>query len=657
MLSEPTSSNASCKNEFRGRARRRTTGRHRIGLEGNPLVIQPFRRSRATRYWLALIIYICLLCVSGVWQVWPLLPETSLWELQHTSQLATWAYRVAVAATWQIALFLPMGVLVSYSLGRRERPTFVENGTTELTAGVRSESQESCSIEQARTRWSVNVEAQSRLVTLVGIVLARILLCVVAAGFVIFAVSEHPPFFIAAICFAVTGAAAGVWIGSMWRLGRRGRLWLAAQIGMLFAGLVAGGLWLNSVLFEESPLPFEPIAVTSAEKRRVVELLNQSRSDATKQHFRLHLKARDVNFLLAWGLSIGSENRKGKVTFGPGQSEGMASVGFPIGERSRFLNVRAVGQLAVESGAVEFEVKKLEVGRLELPPRMVHVVLGLALFVLQQDEDIGVIIDSLELVRLDSTGIEVVVSRREIDGINGRVIRSLLARLGSKPDFIPAVRVQVNHLVSRIAEMPEGGDERLLAFLHAAFRLARDRSQDRDPVRENSAAILALGILLGHRKVERLVGTVTTSDLRAKVQENIGQVTLRGRGDWSRHFWVSAALATLSADLVSDAAGLLKEELDAGEGGSGFSFADLLADRAGTEFSNEATRDEASARRIQELLCGEVRIGELFPQASDLPEGIPETQMQSDYGGVGGQRYQEVIQEIERRLAGCRLLR
>jgi hypothetical protein len=43
---------------------------------------------------------------------------------------------------------------------------------------------------------------------------------------------------------------------------------------------------------------------------------------------------------------------------------------------------------------------------------------------------------------------------------------------------------------------------------------------------------------------------------------------------------VSAALALVSHESLSDEAGLFKEEIDAAEGGSGFSFCDLLADCA-----------------------------------------------------------------------------
>ncbi|MHC4581849.1 MAG: hypothetical protein ACYS14_10355, partial [Planctomycetota bacterium] len=94
-------------------------------------------------------------------------------------------------------------------------------------------------------------------------------------------------------------------------------------------------------------------------------------------------------------------------------------------------------------------------------------------------------------------------------------------------------------------------------------------------------------------------------------------------------------------------------ELDAGRGGSGFSFADLLADRAGTTFALRATRDAASAFAMQDRLARGFRIEEFFPPAADLPEGIPDAELQWRYGGVGGRAYNQLIDEIERRIAAC----
>jgi hypothetical protein len=56
---------------------------------------------------------------------------------------------------------------------------------------------------------------------------------------------------------------------------------------------------------------------------------------------------------------------------------------------------------------------------------------------------------------------------------------------------------------------------------------------------------------------------------------------------------------------------------------------------------------------MQNRLAGGFRVDEFFPPAADLPEGIPDAQLQSQYGGVGGEAYLRMIEEIERRVAAC----
>jgi hypothetical protein len=127
---------------------------------------------------------------------------------------------------------------------------------------------------------------------------------------------------------------------------------------------------------------------------------------------------------------------------------------------------------------------------------------------------------------------------------------------------------------------------------------------------------------------------------------------VRKRSDWPKHFFVSAALTVIAARNVSDAGGLLKEEKDSA-GGSGFSFGDLLADRAGTTFAQVATRDEESARALQATLAQGFKVDDFFPQARDLPEGIQEADFQAHYGGTEGAGYRRLAAEIERRIASC----
>jgi hypothetical protein len=98
---------------------------------------------------------------------------------------------------------------------------------------------------------------------------------------------------------------------------------------------------------------------------------------------------------------------------------------------------------------------------------------------------------------------------------------------------------------------------------------------------------------------------------------------------------------------------VLKEELDTAADGSGFSFADLLVDRAGTMFAVRATRDEAAARTMQEYFRPGFRLEEICPRADGLPEGVSETDLRSRYGGRDGEGYRRLLEEIERRIAAC----
>ena len=95
-----------------------------------------------------------------------------------------------------------------------------------------------------------------------------------------------------------------------------------------------------------------------------------------------------------------------------------------------------------------------------------------------------------------------------------------------------------------------------------------------------------------------------------------------GRNDLSRHFWVSAALVILFDENRSMTVRIGKEMMDATEGGSGFSFVDLTADRAGTLLAVAATKNGANARNMQTKIGQGVVIADFFPGIEDLPEGL-----------------------------------
>jgi hypothetical protein len=189
--------------------------------------------------------------------------------------------------------------------------------------------------------------------------------------------------------------------------------------------------------------------------------------------------------------------------------------------------------------------------------------------------------------------------------------------------------------------------------LRTAFAPGSEDPPGKPAVQHNRAAILALGIAIGHERLARPAGLQPQEELVREAVSLRQGTSLRGRGDWSRHYTLSAALAVLENPLFSDGGGLIKEELDALTHGSGFSFGDLTADRAGVRFAGAATHSEAGARAMQARLQHGFDADDYFPPAADLPENLTVQEFRGIYGGVGSQRYRQQMSEIEARLDRC----
>jgi hypothetical protein len=223
-------------------------------------------------------------------------------------------------------------------------------------------------------------------------------------------------------------------------------------------------------------------------------------------------------------------------------------------------------------------------------------------------------------------------------------------RGGSSGDLSRSTEAQLRRLVAVAPSLPSG-DARFSGLIEAAFGSKPVASGD--DVRHNRAAILALGIMVGHERIARYVDIDPQGDLvRAAVALRPG-TTLRGREDWPRHYALSAALGVLGGPYTSDAAGLLKEQLDALTQGSGFSFADLAADRAGMRLAATATRSDTEARALQARLRGGFRVDDFMPVLADLPENLTLEQFRSAYGRVGSASYRRMVSDIEQRIDQC----
>ena len=226
---------------------------------------------------------------------------------------------------------------------------------------------------------------------------------------------------------------------------------------------------------------------------------------------------------------------------------------------------------------------------------------------------------------------------------------------GISDDLYESARSTALYLLEHAEEIPDG-DAGFAELIRMSFEYAEDNSHGTDAVEPNRAVILAVGVILGEEKVAKVAGRPIDVERRPEIQAMCRRITVRGRNDLSRHFWVSAALAVLSDDGRSMSVGITKELMDATSGGTGFSFVDLTADRAGTLFTVMATRNASSARDLQLKIRQGFTIADCFPEIGGLPEGISRDDFQNKYGGLGGAETNRIVEEIKRRLANCSLL-
>ncbi len=182
------------------------------------------------------------------------------------------------------------------------------------------------------------------------------------------------------------------------------------------------------------------------------------------------------------------------------------------------------------------------------------------------------------------------------------------------------------------------------------FVLVKDRSSQGSPAMENQNALLALVMYFGDARFERLTGPVRYGALQGHRPRNQG-VRLAERRDLLLHFIISAGLKVVSDHGIAMAIGEFKELLDSNKGGTGFSFVDLAADRAGVRFAEVATETNGGARHLLDVLAGKTNEKAFFPDFTDLPEGLSENIFKRHYGDVNDSRYGEVVAEIDRRLA------
>jgi hypothetical protein len=449
--------------------------------------------------------------------------------------------------------------------------------------------------------------------------------------------------------------AAGVWLGVLAGLSlRRGLfslLFLPLRLAIGAALLAVVAVVLLYLSLEPEPLVPEPHRVTTDVKRRIVAAFRgkDPRTIEPGGTRTLRLAQEDADGLVAWAtpLVVNPGRLRGAVRFDAADAAGVrVSARLPV--IGRWLNAEATARVRVDDGRLWLREPRLRFGPWSLPPVLLDPLAPALQAAVQSERPLRPVLRAIRQARIEPGAAFATYGRVELPR---GLVASLVWGEATSEGLRDAVAEQVAGVLAAVRAAP-AGDARLARAYESAFRRAQARSQGGSAVEENRAALLGLGVVLGTPHLTTFAGDVADAGQRQLAAQLRSGTTAHGRADWTRHFAVSGGLTVLSAVAPSDAAGLLKEELDA-DGGSGFSFGDLLADRSGTAFAELATRNEETAAAVQRRVAAGFRLDDFFPPGRDLPENIPDSVLRAQYGGVGGPLYRRYADEIERRIASA----
>jgi len=295
----------------------------------------------------------------------------------------------------------------------------------------------------------------------------------------------------------------------------------------------------------------------------------------------------------------------------------------------------------VEDGALP-RIATLRIGRIPVPPWLAYAIIP-RLFALAFND-------------ADLRSFENVITKVAIQDDRLALTYEWQADLPHKlrTVLLPAEeRARLRAYQERLAQVSRSlklQDVSLTALLVPLFTLAAERSSASDPVAENRAAIFLLTLYVNGQNLAAIL-----PEAENWPQPLPRRALLNGRDDSPKHFMVSAALAARAGGPLSDAVGVYKEIADS-RGGSGFSFNDIAADRAGTRFGENAA-ERAAGRKLQQRLHAGVVERDLIPATADLPEFMPEREFQQRFGGIDAPPYKKMMAEIEARVAGLALYR
>ncbi len=334
---------------------------------------------------------------------------------------------------------------------------------------------------------------------------------------------------------------------------------------------------------------------------------------------------------------------RGAVVVEPWGVEMRASIPVPVPGASRWVN------LAVSVPQFENRVTlgRVALGPVSIPPGLAlnlgrigaNLILGNGL------GDTAVEAASGMRIAGDTVTVDLQIDEVGENGILGGIFGTLRGDKMPAPDLVDAYHVRIREAMDR-GDLPDRGS--YLPYLAFTLEAAREGAPTEGRSDAFTAAIFALTRICGAQDFSLVVGDMAKGGAGSERDwtTNCTRLTLNDRIDSRLHFTTAAAIQAASNRNVSISIGEFKELYDTQR--NGFDFTDMAANNSGIRLADlfMATPVEEWSRLIARIEAEE----DVIISYEGIPQILSRAEFTAEFGEVDSDRYDEMLDRIERRI-------
>lgn len=370
-------------------------------------------------------------------------------------------------------------------------------------------------------------------------------------------------------------------------------------------------------------------AITQADVTRAKKILHEGSKTRPDEIGMIELTQADLNLAANYLLNRFGQGRA-LVALKANKIRFAVTAALPENSLGKYLNISF--RLGHESDSPLPTLTKFKAGKLLLPSKVAAFVIDTVIKHTYLNEYFLLATDPIKAVAIDEQKITITYhpSQATLD-----TARDLLTHNNNTTNHANVYQGKLAEIVRR-----HDPDWRLslAELLQPLFALAYQRSTLTTAIDENRTVINTINDYVNNPKTS------------AAPISPYYPAFLYKRIDLAQHFIGAAAITASVNSQIAQVLGEEKELRDA-QSGSGFSFVDLAADKAGTRFGELATASPASAHKLQQTMATIKDYTDFMPDPRTLPEHMDEATFKKRYGAINSEAYRNVSKQIDALIA------